>query len=123
MALLPAPRDVCFRTEETMFSAEYFRTTFAEGARPQDGAARAEVHLVSGIVFEIEGVEEVEKGHVTLRVFPPEASESAAARKRTRSESAAKGATALDRLVVAYESIACVHFAPSERQSDRSVGF
>jgi hypothetical protein len=106
-----------------MLSAEYFRTTFADKARPQDGTVRAELHLVSGIVFEIEGVEEVEKGHVTLRVFPPETSESAASRKRMRTESATKGAASLDRLVVAYESIACVHFAPSERSADRAVGF
>ena len=63
-----------------MFSAEYFRTTFADGARPPDGTIRVELHLVSGIVFEIEGVDEVEKGQVTLRVFPPETSESAASR-------------------------------------------
>jgi hypothetical protein len=106
-----------------MISAEYFRTRFEEDARQKGVTGRTEVHLVSGIVFEIERVLEVEKGHVVLQVYPPEESEGVAARKRARSDRPAPADASLDRLVVAFESIACLHFAPADRHGARAVGF
>jgi hypothetical protein len=105
-----------------MISAEYFRAKFEEDARAKGTTVRAEVHLVSGTVFEIERVLEVEKGHLVLQVYPPETSE-AAARRRARGERPSDADKSLDRLVLSFESIACVHFSPAERHSERAVGF
>jgi hypothetical protein len=108
-----------------MISAEYFRAKFEEDARAKgtkENTVRAEVHLISGTIFEIERVLEVEKGHVVLQVYPPETSD-AEARRRARGERPADGDASLGRVVLALESIACVHFSPADRNSGRSVGF
>ena len=108
-----------------MISAEYFRAKFEEDARlkgTKETAVRAEVHLVSGTIFEIERVLEVEKGHIVLQVYPPETAE-ASARRRSRGERPTEGDKSLDRIVLALESIACVHFSPAERHNERAVGF
>jgi hypothetical protein len=108
-----------------MISAEYFRAKFEEDARAKgskENTVRAEVHLVSGMIFEIERVLEVEKGHVVLQVYPPEASE-AEARRRARGERPADVDKSLGRIVLSLESIACVHFSPAARDGERTVGF
>ena len=76
-----------------------------------------------GTVFEIERVLDIDKGYVVLQVFPPEDSESVAARKRTGGARVKGADTGLDRLVLAYESINCIHFAPVARHQERAAGF
>ena len=105
-----------------MISAEYFRAKFEEDARAKGTTVRAEVHLISGTIFEIERVLEVEKGHVVLQVYPPETSD-ADARRRARGERPADVDKSLGRVVLALESVACVHFSPVDRHSERAVGF
>jgi hypothetical protein len=72
-------------------------------------------------VFEIESVEAIEEGYVVLKVYPPRDSDAAA--RRERGESPTEGA-AIDRIVVAYESINCLHFAtPTPKRSGQRAGF
>lgn len=106
-----------------MISAEYFRSKFEIELREAGVGARAELHLCSGAVFEIEAVQEVDKGHVVLRVYPPEDADARAARGRGGAGGASKKPEPMDRLVVSFESIAGVHFAPAARDSGRTVGF
>jgi hypothetical protein len=108
-----------------MISAEYFRASFEEDARAKgskESTVRAEVHLTSGMIFEVERVLEIEKGHVVLQVYPPETSD-AEARRRARGERPAEVEKSLGRVVLSFESIACVHFSPAVRDGDRTVGF
>ena len=106
-----------------MISAEYFRSKFEGDGRGTGPGVRAELHLVSGVVFEVAGVEEIEKGHVVLRVFPPASADAVSARRRPAPAALPASLEDLDRLVVSYESIACVHFAPAERHAERAAGF
>lgn len=107
-----------------MITAAYFRAAFATPAGSQSTSERAEVHLVSGAVFEIERVDSVDDGYVVLRVVPPESGSNGA--ERSRMKRAPAGGAALDetdRLVLAYESISGVHFSPRERRPEHAVGF
>jgi hypothetical protein len=98
-----------------MLDAKFFRAAF-------DPQMRADLHLQSGEVFEIGAVHAVEDGYVVLQVYPPEETDAAA--KRARGEPLPKDASgATDRLVVSYESIACVHLAPAARHTGRAAGF
>ena len=106
-----------------MITAAYFRAAFASPAGSQSTSERAEVHLISGGVFEIESVESVEEGYVVLRVVPPEAGASGAERSRARPAVGSRLAETSDRLVVAYESLAAVHFSPRDRRPEHAVGF
>jgi hypothetical protein len=107
-----------------MITAAYFRAAFATPAGSQSTSERAEVHLISGGVFEIESVESVEEGYVVLRVVPPESGSNGAERSRAkRAPAASAGLDETDRLVLAYESISGVHFAPRERRPEHAVGF
>lgn len=104
-----------------MLNAQYFRTAFADALRPTEPRQRVELHLKSGAVFEVAGVHAVEEGFVTLAVLPPEDADQAS--KRAPRLATAESAEATDRLVVAYESISCVHCAPAERHASRTAGF
>lgn len=106
-----------------MITAEYFRTKFEHEVRQTAERVRAELHLHSGAIFEIEAVREVEEGYVVLRAYPPNESESSAGRPRLVPAEAVGAPEVLDRLVVPYESIACLHFAPAAKHSGRTVGF
>lgn len=106
-----------------MISADYFKSKFDDELRQAGAGGRAELHLCSGAVFEIEAVQEIEKGHVVLRVYPPEDADARAARGRSGAALSPPKPGTLDRLVVSFESIACVHVAPAVRDSDRTVGF
>lgn len=105
-----------------MLNAQYFRTTFTDALRPTEPRQRVELHLKSGAVFEVAAVLAVEDGYVTLAVLPPEDADQASKRS-PRVASAAASAEGPDRLVVAYESISCVHVAPAERHASRFAGF
>lgn len=105
-----------------MLNAQYFRTTFADALRPTEPRQRVELHLKSGAIFEVIGVHAVEDGFVTLAVLPPEDADQASKRS-PRTASAAASAEGTDRLVVAFESIGCVHIAPAERHASRFAGF
>jgi hypothetical protein len=106
-----------------MITAAYFRAAFASPAGSQSTSERAEVHLNSGGVFEIESVETVEEGYVVLRVVPPESGASGLDRSRARPARGSGLAETSDRLVLAYESIAAVHFSPRDRRPEHAVGF
>lgn len=104
-----------------MLNAKYFKSKFEGAEAKAEPRMRTDVHLHSGAVFEIESVDAIEEGYVVLRVFPPRDSEAAGRRERGEAP-AADGAT--DRLVVAYESINCLHFAtPTTKKAGRTVGF
>lgn len=105
-----------------MLNAQYFRTTFAEALRPTDPRQRVELHLKGGGVFEVVAVHAVEEGFVTLDVLPPEDADQASKRTPPIATTAA-GPGNTDRLVVAYESITCVHVAPAVRHASRTAGF
>lgn len=105
-----------------MLNAQYFRTTFTDALRPTEPRQRVELHLKSGAIFEVIGVHAVDEGYVTLAVLPPEDADQASKRS-PRVALAASSAEGADRLVVAYESIGCVHVAPSERHASRFAGF
>ncbi|MFN0099658.1 MAG: hypothetical protein ACKVS7_13355 [Gemmatimonadaceae bacterium] len=107
-----------------MISAAYFRAAFASPAGSKSMKERADVHLVSGTVFEIERVESVEEGYVVLRVVPSESGSTGADRSRAkRAPDAGAAVDETDRLVLAYESISGVHFSPLERRPEHAVGF
>lgn len=106
-----------------MLTAEYFRATFEHDVKAAGTAMRAEMHLLSGVVFEIARVESAEKGYAVLRVYPPEETDASAVRQRRVPDAPAPSSDSLDSLIVAYESIACVHFRPADRHPERAVGF
>lgn len=105
-----------------MLNAQYFRTTFTDALRPAEPRQRVELHLESGQVFEVTAVHAVDEGFVTLAVLPPEDADQASKRAPHLASAAATG-EGTDRLVVAYESISCVHVAPAERHASRFAGF
>lgn len=107
-----------------MINAAYFRAAFASPAGSLNTSERADVHLVSGAVFEIDRVESVDEGYVVLRVVPPESGSNGADRSRAKQTRATGNALdETDRLVLAYESISGVHISPRERRPEHAVGF
>lgn len=105
-----------------MINAEYFRAKYEAESKRKGSAVRAEVYLRSGAVFTIDAVRDVEEGYVVLRVHPPEEVSAATRDRGATTEPKAKPGE-LDLLVVPYESIACVHFAPVGRHPGRAAGF
>lgn len=104
-----------------MLNAKYFKAKFEGAEAKAEPRMRTDVHLHSGAVFEIESVDAIEEGYVVLRVYPPRDSDAAA--RRERGEAPSPDA-ATDRLVVAYESINCLHFAaPTPKRSGQRAGF
>ena len=119
------PRDAAILLEEftNMIDAAYFRTKFATHAAQTGPKVRAEVHLRGGSFYEIEAVREVEEGYVVLRVYPTEPREGGRGDSWTRRMDLDEPPVALDRVVIPYESIACIHVYPVEGDSSRTVGF
>ena len=105
-----------------MLNAQYFRTAFTDALRPADPRQRVELHLRSGAAFEVLAVHAVEDGFVTLDVLPPEDADQVS-KRRVPGAAVPSGPVSSDRLVVAYESISCVHVAPAERSATRTAGF
>lgn len=106
-----------------MIDAGYFRKKFKEHAAQTGAKVRAEIHLRSGAVYEIEGLREIDDGYVVLRVYPTRAGDLDSAGGWNRQMDLRETPAALDRVVIPYESIACIHLFPVGEDSSRSVGF
>ena len=106
-----------------MIDAAYFQSQFPKHAAQTGKTVRAEIHLNRGAVYEIETVREIEKGYVVLRVHPTEPRELAMDQSWARRMELDEPSVALDRVVIPYESIVCIHLYPVTADSPRSVGF
>ena len=106
-----------------MLDAGFFKKHFPRHAAQTGPKVRAEVHLTRGAVYEIEAVREIEEGYVVLRVYPTESREFAIQQQDARLMELDEAPAALDRVVIPYESIACIHLFPVNEDSRRSVGF
>lgn len=106
-----------------MIDAGYFRKKFTEHADQKGAKVRAEIHLRSGAIYEIETVADIEDGYVVLRVYQTRSRDREGGEGWNRRKDPAASPSALDRLVVPYESIAGIHLFSTEEDNSRSVGF
>ena len=106
-----------------MITAAYFKSQFPAHARQTGPKVRAEIHLHGGSFYEIEAVREIEEGYVVLRVYPSETREFNLENTWARQMDLDEPPVALDRVVIPYESIACIHIFPVTDDSAKSVGF
>ena len=106
-----------------MIDAGYFRKKFKEHAAQTGAKVRAEIHLRGGAVYEIEGLREIEDGYVVLRVYPTRSRDLESRDGWNRQMDLAESPAAMDRVVISYESIACIHLFPVADDGSRSVGF
>lgn len=106
-----------------MIDAAYFRKKFKEHAAQTGAKVRAEIHLRGGAVYDIEGLREIDDGYVVLRVYPARAGDLDSADGWNRQMDLREAPAALDRVVISYESIACIHLFPVGEDSARAVGF
>ena len=107
-----------------MLNAKYFKSKFEGADAKAEPRMRTDIHLHSGAVFEIESVDAIEDGYVVLRAYPPRDSTAALRRDRGDAPTTTDADSATDRVVVAYESISCLHFSPVVvKKIGRTVGF
>lgn len=106
-----------------MIDAGYFRKKFKEHASQTGAKVRAEIHLRSGAIYDIESLREIDDGYVVLRVYPARSRDLHLGEDRSRQMDLREAPAAMDRVVIPYESIACIHLFPIAEDSARSVGF
>ena len=106
-----------------MIDAAYFKSKFPTHAKQTGPKVRAEIHLHGGSFYEIEAVREIEGGYVVLRVYPTEAREFNLEDTWARQMDLGEPPVALDRVVIPYESIVCIHLYPVTGENAKAVGF
>jgi len=106
-----------------MIDAAYFKSKFPTHARQTGPKVRAEIHLHGGSFYEIEAVREIEEGYVVLRVYPTEPREFNLEDPWVRQMDLDGPPVALDRVVIPYESIVCIHLYPVTGEDSKTVGF
>ena len=106
-----------------MIDAGYFRKKFKEHAAQTGAKVRAALHLRSGAIYDIESLREIDDGYVVLRVYPARSRDLDSGEAWNRQLDLREAPATMDRVVIPYESIACIHLFPIGEDSARAVGF